>query len=127
MSRSRFSRRLGRIRPWWRRFKRNGYRRDRCDLCGHGFHWSRDARHSYTGSDKHWHLYCQAYLHQKMKAEQRLEVLRLVMDLSPLTEHDVKISAELRAVNDDERRTASGCAFAVFYDLARTAPERAVS
>lgn len=121
MSRSRLRRRLGRIRPWWRRFKRNGYHLDRCDLCGQRFRWSRDSRHSYTGSDKHWHGYCQAYIHWRRKADDRLAVLGLVMELVPITDRDVKLATELRAETDDQRVADSNRAFRVFYDLGKAA------
>ncbi|WP_028637731.1 hypothetical protein [Nocardioides sp. URHA0032] len=110
------------IRPWWRRFKRNGYRLDRCDHCGHRFRWTRDSRHSYSGSSKVWHGPCQAYIHQRTAAEERLEVLRLVMDLGPLTEHDVKFAAEMRARDEAERVANSNRAFRVFYALKTNRP-----
>ena len=105
------------IKPWWRRFKRNGYRGDRCDLCGHRFRWNKDSRHSYSGSSKVWHGYCQAYIHQRRAAEERLEILRLVMELVPITDADVKVAAEMRATTEAERTAISSRAFRVFYDL----------
>ncbi len=111
------------VRPWWRRFKRNGYRLDRCDHCGHRFRWMRDSRHSYSGSSKVWHGPCQAYIHQRRAAEERLEVLRLVMELSPITDRDVKLASELRATTETERTANSNRAFRVFYDLSTTLPE----
>lgn len=102
--------RLGRIKPWWRRVVRNGYRLDRCEHCGHRFRWSRDARHSFGNRDgKNYHGPCISYLTWRTKADERLDVLGLVMDVSPVTERDIKAAAELRDVP----------AFRVFYDLKR--------
>lgn len=111
------------IPSWWRRFKRNGYRLDRCDHCGHRFRWMRDSRHSYSGSDKVWHGPCQAYIRWRCSAEEFREVLRLVMELSPITDRDVKLATELRATTDAERVANSNRAFRVFYALSTTLPD----
>lgn len=108
---------VGRLAPWWRRFKRNGYRPDRCDLCEGPFRGKARARHSYTGSDKHWHGYCQAYVLWRRKAEERLVVIDLMADLSGLTKRDVIATAEFRANDTDQRIAASNAAWRAFYDL----------
>lgn len=109
-------RRLGRIGPWWRRFKRNGYRRDRCAHCGHGFHWSRDARHSTGNRDGAvYHGPCSAYLHWRKKAEDRLTVVGAMSDLSGLVSSDVQGAMGLRGGSDE-----SNVAWRVFYDLEKS-------
>lgn len=114
-------RRLGHIVPWWRRFRRNSYRPDRCAHCRHRFAWSGDARFANGNRDgKVFHGPCQAYLLWRAKAEERLNVLGLTMDLSGMTDRDVTFAAELRARDDDERMSVSRRAFRVFYDLEKS-------
>lgn len=118
---SRFKSRVRRIAPWWRRFKRNGYRPDRCAHCGHRFAWSGDARHATGNRDgKVFHGPCWAYLMWRAKADERLAVLGLTLDLSGMTDRDVKTAAELRSDDHDERLTASNRAFRVFRDLEKS-------
>jgi hypothetical protein len=109
-------RRLRRIAPWWRRFKRNGYRLDRCEHCGHRFRWSRDARFGHTGSDKTWHGPCLSYVTWRTKAEEAHDVLALVMDVTGVTSRDMTTAAELRATSDDERIAVSSRTWRVFYE-----------
>lgn len=119
---SALSRRLGRIRPWWRRFKRNGYRVDRCAHCGHRFAWSGDARHANGNREgKVFHGPCLTYLHWRAKADERLAMLAVVMDLSGLTARDVKGAVELRAESESERIATNSQAFRVLYDLEKLA------
>ena len=96
----------------------------RCDHCGHKFRWVNDARHSFGNRDgKVLHGPCIAYLTWRTKAEERLTVLALTLDMSGVTDRDVKGAAELRAENEDERVAASNRAFRVFYDLRKPSPE----
>jgi hypothetical protein len=121
MSAARFSRMARRLIPWWRRFKRSGYRVDRCAHCGHRFRWKRDARHANGNRDgKVFHGPCLAYLTWRRKAESRLDILALTLDVAGVTSGDIKGAAELRAISDDERRAVSSRAFSVFFDLERS-------
>lgn len=114
------SRRVGRVAPWWRRFKRNGYRRERCEHCGHPFRWSRDARHGTGNRDgKTYHGPCLAYIHWRRKADERLTVLGVVTELTGISASDVRNTMSLR---DDNGQPGSGSngwnlAWRVFYDL----------
>jgi len=101
------------IAPWWRRFKRNGYRPDRCEHCGHGFRWSRDSRHASGNRDgKNYHGPCIAYLIWRRRAEDRLAVLGVVRELTSITSRDVENVVELRAQELP--------VWSVFYDLDRS-------
>src|SRR5689334_5090244 len=105
-------RRLRRVRPWWHRFKQNGYKRDHCHHCGHPFRWSRDARHATGNRDGLvYHGPCQAYLAWRGRADERLIVLGLACELAGLTARDVTGAAELRASSEDERVAVSNRAF----------------
>lgn len=116
---------IQRVRPWWRRFKRNGYRLDRCEHCGHRFRWRRDSRFATGNRDgKVFHGPCLAYRTWRTKADERMDVLGLTLDLSGMSDRDVKTAAELRATGDDERVVASNRAFRVFYDLQKATTTR---
>ena len=113
-------RRLRRIRPWWRRFKLNGYRRERCAHCGHPFRWSCDARHSTGNRDgETYHGPCLAYLGWRHKAEARLTVLGVVTELTGITSSDVREAMSLRASNGKPGSGSAewNLAWRVFYDL----------
>ena len=100
-----------RIRRWLR---------DRCAHCGHRFAYRGDARHSYGNRDgKVYHNPCIGYLTFRSKAEERLAILDLVVDVWNVDERDAKMTIELRAGNGDERIAASNRAFRVFHDLAK--------
>lgn len=92
----------------------------RCAHCGHKFRWMNDARHS-TGSRDGtvYHGPCMAYTIWRTKAEERLAVLALTLDVAGVTDRDIKGAAELRATTDDERVAVSNRAFRVFYDLSK--------
>lgn len=112
-----------RIKPWWRRFKRNGYRLDRCESCGHRFRWKRDARFASGNRDgKVWHGPCMAARNWQQRAEERLTMLGTVLDLTGWTPRDIKGAIDLRHDDHDERVTASNQAFRVFRDLAKATP-----
>lgn len=107
--------RLTRIRPWWRRFRRNGYRVERCEHCGHRFRWNRDARHSF-GNNRVYHGPCMANITWCRKADERLRVLGVVVELTGITSSDVREIMSNRvdgpAGSDEWDR-----AWRVFYDL----------
>ncbi len=111
--------RLRRIAPWWRRFRRNGYRPDRCEHCGHRFRWNRDARHSFGNDDnRRYHGPCIAYVTCRRRAEERLTVLGVVVELTGITSSDVR---EVMANRVDGPPWAGSdqwnLAWRVFYDL----------
>lgn len=109
-------RRVGRIAPWCRRFKRNGYRRDKCHHCGHPFRWNRDARFANGNRDgKRYHGPCHAYLLWRLRAEQRLDVLAVVQEVTGVTAEDLRTVMSLRDGNDGWNR-----AWRVFYDLEKS-------
>lgn len=115
-------RNLRRLKPWFRRFKRNGYRRDRCHHCGHPFRWTRDSRHATGNRDgKVFHGPCMAYLTWRAKADERIAVLGLTVEVTGVNDRDIKAAAELRAASEDERVASSNRAFRVFYDLGKEA------
>lgn len=92
----------------------------RCAHCGHKFRWMNDSRHATGNRDGLvYHRPCIGYLTWKRKAEDRLAVLALTMDISGLTDRDIQGAAELRAEARDERVSASNRAFSVFYDLSK--------
>lgn len=94
----------------------------RCDHCGHRFRWMNDSRHSFGNRDgKVLHGPCIAYLIWRSKADERLTVLGLAIDVAGIGDRDVKLVAELRAETDAERVESSNRAFRVFYDLERAA------
>jgi hypothetical protein len=107
--------RLGSIRPWWRRFKANGYKRDRCHECGHPFRWTRDARHGF-GDARHFHGPCISLVTAKGRAADRLAVVETMRDLSGLTASDVQEAMGLHDGPDGWNR-----AWRVFYDLKKSA------
>lgn len=117
-------RRMRRIPPWWRRFKRNGYHIERCDYCGHRFAWKGDARHSYGhGDGKVWHGPCMALLTSRNKAEERLTVLALICDIWEVAGSDVRELMANRAMSEGyERSNAWNLAWRVFYDLEKSNP-----
>ena len=91
----------------------------RCAHCGHKFRWMRDPRHSNGSGSGVYHGPCMAYTHWRAKAEERLTVLALTLDVAGVTDRDIKGAAELRATTDRERVAASNRAFRVFYDLSK--------
>lgn len=107
-----------RLPAWFRRLRRNGWRVDRCDLCGHRFRWRRDARHG-DPTGRLWHRQCAAAEHWHRTATERLAVLGVVMELAALDPATVKGAIELRADDIDERVQVSNRAFRVFHDLER--------
>ena len=115
-------RRIGRVKPWCRRFRRNGYRRERCDLCGHPFRWSRDARHSFGNRDgKVWHGPCLSLVTMRRKAAERLEVLAVTAEVGAVTGDDVRQVMSLRALDDGREASDEwNKAWRVFYDLEKT-------
>lgn len=95
------------------------WRKDQCDHCGERFRW-RAARNSFGNRDgKVWHNACIAYLTWRTKADERLAVLALTLDVAGVTDRDIKGAAELRAETDIERVKAGNRAFRVFYDLSK--------
>lgn len=110
--------RAGSVHPWWRRFKRNGYRRDRCEGCGHRFRWSRDPRHSFGNRDgKVWHGPCIALVQWRGAADERLAILDLICEVWAVTDRDVKGVVEMRTADDASGARLRNQAFRVFYDL----------
>jgi hypothetical protein len=97
----------------------------RCDYCGHKFRWARDARHSFgNGDGKVWHDPCIALVIARGKAEERLEVIGVMAELSGLTASDVRNTMSLR---DEAGQPGSGSngwdrAWRVFYDLEKSTP-----
>ena len=92
----------------------------RCAHCGHKFRWINDARHASGNRDGLvYHGPCIAYRTWRRKAEDRLAVLALTLDVAGVTARDIKGAAELRATTTDERVAASNRAFSVFYDLSK--------
>lgn len=90
----------------------------RCAHCGHKFRWLNDGRHSLGNRDGTvYHQPCISYVMWRDRADERLAVLALTLDLSGLAVADVKGAAELRAADHDDRATASNRAFRVFRDL----------
>lgn len=113
--------RFGRVAPWWRRFKRNGYKRDRCAHCGHPFRWSRDARFATGNRDgKVFHGPCQSYLIWRAKADARLAVLGKTAELAGIDGGDV-----CGALSLSDGSGARNLAWSVFYDLKKTATTEA--
>jgi len=111
---------LRRLVPWWRRFRRNGYRPERCEECGHRFHWKRDARHSFGNRDgKVWHGPCMSLVVMRGKAEDRLEVLGVMVELTGVTGADVRATMSLRDTSGQPGSGSNGwnLAWRVFYDL----------
>lgn len=89
----------------------------RCAHCGHKFRWMRDARHSFGECGEVYHGPCISYVTWRRKADERLGVLALTLDVTGVTDRDIQGAAELRATTDEERVAASNRAFRVFYDL----------
>jgi hypothetical protein len=74
------------------------------------FQWRRP--HATGNRDgKVFHGPCMAYQHWRAKADERLAVLAIAMDLSGMTDRDVQTAVEFRAAGHDERVTASNRAF----------------
>lgn len=80
----------------------------RCEECGHRFRWKRDARFANSGGREVFHSSCMSYRIWRKDAEDRLEVLRLALDLGGLSGHDLQVAAELRADTEGERIATSG-------------------
>lgn len=114
------ARRMRRIRPWWRRFKANGYRRDRCHHCGHPFRWSRDARHANGNRDgRHYHGPCLAAVTWRRIAEDRLTVLDLALHVTHTSVRDLRDLASLQYsdLDHDARVIGSNRVWRATYDL----------
>lgn len=114
------TRRLSRIAPWWRRFKRNGYRRDRCHHCGHPFRWTRDARHATGNRDgRVYHGPCIAMEAWRAKADDRLTVLELALFTMHITVRDLRDLASLQYsdLEADARSIGNARVWRVTYDL----------
>ncbi|HEY0889355.1 MAG TPA: hypothetical protein VGE38_07080 [Nocardioides sp.] len=112
--------RLGRIAPWWRRFKANGYRVDRCAECGHRFRWSMDPRHANGNRDgKHYHGPCLSNVTWRRKAEDRLTVLDLALYTTHTTPKDLRDLASLQYsdLDHDVRAIGNNRVWSVLYDL----------
>lgn len=121
------TRRAHRIAPWWRRFRRNGYRVDRCEHCGHRFRWSRDSRHSFgQGDGRVYHGPCIALVTWRRRAEERLTVLGVVAELTGITGSDVREAMSLRASTGQPGSGSAewNLAWRVFYDLDREQRKR---
>lgn len=102
-----------------RRVKR--WRRDRCAGCGKRFRWH-DSRNGFMNGDEVYHDVCMSYRAWRSKAEERLTVLELVVDISGLTADDVKAVARLRGDHNDENR-----AWRVFYDIANAGNTKGIA
>lgn len=121
---NRLTRRLGRIRPWWRRFKRNGYQRDRCHHCGHPFRWSRDPRHATGNRDGLvFHGPCIALVSCRRKADERLSVLDLALHVTHTTVRDLRDLASLQYsdLSPVARTIGDNRVWRVTYDLEQRA------
>ena len=100
------------LRSWWLR------RTLRCEGCGHRFRRRGDALHSFGGGDRRvYHGPCLALVVWRRKADERLHVLGLAMDLSGLTAADVQTAAELRAESKTQAASAWNEAWRVMRDL----------
>lgn len=88
----------------------------RCSNCGHKFRWKRDNRFSFGGSDV-FHEPCMLSIIHKRKAEERLDVLASIMELSNLDGRTVQGWLEMRAADETERVTVANKAWRVFHDL----------
>ena len=110
-----------RSRDRWRRFPGTVRRwlTDRCEECGHRFHWKRDARHSFGNRDgKVWHSPCIGLVTWRTKAEERLAVIDLMAQVWGINASDVRELMANRAVRDGyESSNAWNLAGRVFYDL----------
>lgn len=90
----------------------------RCEHCGHRFRWKRDPRNSYgSGDGKVFHSSCISYLIWRERAEERLEVLALVVELANISDRLVTGVVELRAESETDRVAASNRTWRVFHDL----------
>lgn len=95
----------------------------RCAHCGHRFRWSRDARHATSNRDgKVYHGPCLGYIQWRAKAEDRLTVFGVVVDMAGISDRLVTGVVELRAETEDERVASSNRVFRVFYDLSKRRP-----
>ena len=92
---------------------------DRCEGCGHRFHWARDGRHSFGNRDgKVWHSPCIALAMWRNKASERLAVIDVMADVWNITGSDVRELMANRAESEGlERSNAWNLAWRVFYDL----------
>lgn len=100
----------------------------RCDHCGHRFRWKRDARHSFGNRDgKVWHDTCISLVICRRKAEERLQVVGVMVELSGLTASDVREAMGLRDSKGQPGTGSDGWnrAWRVFYDLGKTDIEAA--
>lgn len=113
--------RLTRIPPWWRRFRGNGYRLDRCEHCGHRFRFNRDSRHSFGDNRAVYHGPCMAAVTWRHKAEGRLKVLGVVVELTGITSSDVREVMSNRVEGPPWAGSNEwNLAWRVFYDLEQT-------
>lgn len=92
----------------------------RCAHCGHRFRWARDARHSFGNRDgKVYHGPCIDAIVWRRKADERLQVVAMLSDLSGLGDKDLQTVAELRATDAPGESTAANLVWRVFYDLSK--------
>lgn len=94
----------------------------RCDYCNLRFRWKRDPRHTY-GDKRVFHGPCMGYLSWRSKADERLDVIAVMCDLSGLTGRDVQSVFELRTETKVHGSNAWNAAWRVFYDLGNRVPE----
>lgn len=97
---------------------------ERCEHCGHRFRWKRDARHSFGNRDgKVYHGPCIALVQWRSKAEERLDLLATVCEISGMTGADVQGVISMRASGSPDASTEQNKAWRVFYDLEKRTGE----
>jgi hypothetical protein len=101
-------------REWLRR------RNARCAHCGLRFQGKRDPRHTFGGNRAVYHGPCQALIVWRRKADERLDVIGVMSELSGLTAADLRSVYELRTENAADGSQAWNLAWRVFHDLALT-------
>jgi len=89
----------------------------RCELCDHRFRWKRDSRHTFGGNRAVYHEYCMGYVIWRTRAEERLEVVGVMSEVSGMTGRDLQSVLELRTEGAAAGSNAWNRAWRVFYDL----------
>lgn len=112
------------LASWLRYFVQARGSRRRCDHCGRLKHFD-DAWHGY-GNDRVWHSECMSYRHWRSKADERMRVLRAVVEAWNVTTADVVVLLGIPVSPEHldhatprsaEEINLDNLAFRVFYDL----------